>query len=206
MDPADVDAVVLSHIHVDHSTDVLALYAYLAYGRTDWRTVRVLAPQGAAERIAAFAGADDEDHAFHRVLTFDSVGEGSSVQIGDLEVEFAEATHPVPAVVTCLRDGSSSLTYSGDTGPGGGLIAAATGVDLLLCEASLQGVRAGDTYAYHLTAREAGEIAAMAGAGELVLTHVPAFLDPQLSIDEASSAFVGSVAYAAPGATFSTDR
>jgi ribonuclease BN (tRNA processing enzyme) len=71
-----------------------------------------------------------------------------------------------------------------------------------LCEAAIQGIRDADTYPYHLTAFEAGEIAAATGAHELVLTHISSRLDPQLSIDQAAGAFVGPISYAAPATTF----
>ena len=205
MDPADVDAVVLSHIHPDHSVDLIALYSYLVWGAGSGRSVRVLAPEGAKERIAAFVGAEAPGHALFRALAFETVGAGSQAVVGEFGLRFGSAVHSVPAVVTRIDHGSTSLTYSGDTGPGGDLIEIAGLTDLLLCEASLQGVRSDDTYPHHLTAREAGGIASTAGAGALVLTHIPVQLDPQLSIDQASSAFVGSISYATPGATFSTN-
>ncbi|MFO7699811.1 MAG: MBL fold metallo-hydrolase, partial [Acidimicrobiia bacterium] len=55
---------------------------------------------------------------------------------------------------------------------------------------------------YHLTAFEAGETAAIAGVFDLALTHMSASLDPRISIDEASGAFVGPIIHAAPGTSF----
>ena len=78
----------------------------------------------------------------------------------------------------------------------------ATGADVLLCEAPIDGVRDGQTYEYHLTAIEAGETASWAGVDRLILTHIGALKDPQTSLDEASGAFAGDIAYAAPGAVF----
>ena len=204
MDPADLSAVVLSHTHVDHCADVLALFAYLAYGlRESTDPIIVFAPQGTRDHVSAFVRAD-ADHALHRVLEFVEVDPGDEVQVSDLAMTFGEAVHPVPALGVRFEDASTSLTYSGETGPGGDLIELATGSDVLLCEASIQGLRDDDTYAYHLTAFEAAEIASTAAVGELILTHIPFSLDTQLSIDQASSAFVGPpISYAAPDTTFS---
>lgn len=204
IEPASLDAVVVSHRHLDHSTDLLGLFAYLAYGLRIEPSIPVFAPSGVREAMAGYLGAGP-DHLIHSVLDFREVEPGASAEVQHLKLLFGEAVHPVPAVVTTIDSGRSRLTYSGDTGPGGDLIELASGADLLLCEASLQGSRDESTYAYHLTAREAGEIAAISGASVLAVTHVPLSLDPQLTIDQASSAFVGSIEYASPGATFSTE-
>lgn len=203
-DPAGLDAVVVSHRHVDHCADLLGLYAYLAHGRHATVSLPVYAPPGMRDLVAGFVGAGD-DHVLHQVLRFHEVEPGDAVEVGGLSLRFGEAVHPVPALVSRIDDGSSRLVYSGDTGPGGDLIELATGSDLLLCEATIQGTRDASTYAYHLTAREAGEVAAIAGAAVLAVTHVPFTQDPQRTIDQASSAFVGPIEYAAPGTTFTTE-
>lgn len=204
IDPATLDAVVVSHRHIDHSADLLGMFAYLAYGLGGATSLAVHAPPGFRELMAGYLNAD-ANHLLHRVLRFQEVEPGDAVEAGSLELRFGEAVHPVPALVTRIDDGRSSVTYSGDTGPGGDLIELATGADLLLCEASIQGSRDPSTYEYHLTAREAGEIAAVAGASVLAVTHVPFTHDPQLTIDQASSAFVGPIEYASPGTTFTTE-
>lgn len=201
IDPGKLDAVVISHTHVDHCSDVFGLYGYLAFGPSGDVPVKVYVPGGAAEHLAAFARASDE-HIFNMVLDIDEVAPGDSVSIGGVEIRFGEAIHPVPALVTRFDAEDVSLTYSGDTGPGGDLIEMATGTDVLLCEASLGGMRDERTYPYHLTAIEAGEIAAWGGVDRLVLTHIGAVMDSEQSLDEASGAFAGVIEYAEPGRVF----
>ena len=201
VDPGTLDAVVLSHTHVDHCLDVLALYSYMAYGPSGPMPIPVHAPAGTRDHLAAFARAD-EDHVFHQALEFHEREPGDVAQIGPLAVTFGEAVHSVPSLVSRFDVDGASLVYSGDTGPGGDLIEVATNASMLLCEASLQGLRDTATYAYHLTAVEAGEIAATAGVFALMLTHLGADFDPQVSIDEAAAHFAGPIDYAAPGITF----
>ena len=201
VDPGQLDAVVISHTHVDHCSDLFGLYGYLAFGPSGDVPVKVYVSEGAAEHLAAFARASDE-HIFNMVLDIEEVAPGDVVSVGEVEIRFGEAVHPVPALVTRFDAGGVSLTYSGDTGPGGDLIEMATGADVLLCEASLMGLRDERTYPFHLTAREAGEIAAWGGVDRLILTHIGAVMDPEQSLDEASGSFAGPIEYAEPGKAF----
>lgn len=52
----------------------------------------------------------------------------------------------------------------------------------------------------HLCGRQAGEHAARAGAGQLILTHLDPDNDPALNLAGAASAFGGLVSLATPGA------
>jgi ribonuclease BN (tRNA processing enzyme) len=201
MDPGLLDAVVLSHTHVDHCADVLALFAYMAYGPSGPIPIPVYAPEGTRDHLAAFARAG-KDHVFHQVLDFREQEPGDEIWIGDASLTFGRAIHPVPALVTRFDVGSASLVYSGDTGPGGDLANLANNASLLLVEASLQGLRGPKTFVHHLTAVDAGELAAWAGVEQLVLTHIPARLDPSLSVEQASGVYAGPVHYAEPGSTF----
>jgi ribonuclease BN (tRNA processing enzyme) len=201
MDPGALDAVVLSHTHVDHCADVLALFTYMAYGPSGSIPIPVYAPEGSGDHIAAFARAG-KDHVFHQVLDFREQEPGDQIWIGDAHITFGKAIHPVPALVTRFDIGDRSFIYSGDTGPGGDLANMASGASLALFEASLQGVRGPKTFSHHLTAIDAGELATWADVERLVLTHIPARLDPVVSVEQASSVYSGPVSYAAAGSTF----
>jgi ribonuclease BN (tRNA processing enzyme) len=192
------DAVVLSHVHPDHCADLFPLFNALRYGSPEVAGLPVITPSGVAERFAGFLGAD-ADHDLFRVLAFDEVVAGAERAVGDLTLRFGAATHPVPALVTRVESDVGAIVYSGDTGPGGDLEDLAPGARVLLCEASLQGEPGPDRYPYHLHASEAGAIAARAGAGHLVVTHVPPTLDPAVSVAEAAVVFDGPVTHAVPG-------
>jgi len=192
------DAIVLSHVHGDHCLDVVPLFNHLRFDRPDLRDIPLLAPSGAVDRLARFIGAGT-DHDFFRVFTSHEPAAGSTVHLVDLEFTFGVAAHPVPAFITRVADGTASLTYSGDTGPGGDLTRMATGSDLLVSEATHQGEPPHDRYPYHLHAVEAGRVASEAGVGQLVVTHVAPTLDPARSVAEAAAVFEGPVMHAEPG-------
>jgi ribonuclease BN (tRNA processing enzyme) len=192
------DAVVLSHAHPDHCVDLFALFNFIRFGEPSGWGIPVFAPPGTAEKFAGFLGVGD-DHALFEVFQFDSVESGDRRSIGAITLEFGKATHPVPALVTAVEAEGKRLVYSGDTGPGGDLERIAAGCDLLLAEATLQGDPAGGRYPFHLFASEAGEVAARAGVGRLIVTHLAPTLDPQVSVREAAARFDGPVDHAVPG-------
>jgi ribonuclease BN (tRNA processing enzyme) len=192
------DVIVLSHGHGDHCSDVVSLLNYLRFDRSEYRGIPLLAPRGVVNRLAAFVGAGP-DHLFFDVFAPDLVMPGSVIRFGNVTLSFAEAVHPVPAVSVRVAAGGVSLTYSGDTGPGGGLADLAVASDLMLCEATHQGVPAPDRYPYHLYASETGGIATVSEVAALLVTHVAPTLDPDVSVIEAAREFDGPVAHAAPG-------
>ena len=89
--------------------------------------------------------------------------------------------------------------YSGDTGPGSDLLDLAGDSDVLLCEATIAGERDDQTYPYHLTAFEAGRVAAEAGVPTLVITHLASGVDPEQALEEAGDSFDGELILAMPG-------
>jgi ribonuclease BN (tRNA processing enzyme) len=198
IDPDQLDAVVLSHRHPDHCVDLLALHHALAYGPFQRRGLPVFCAPGVGTRFAEFLGAG-EGHIFFDVFDFHEVGETNHVVVGSIDLRFAVTAHSVPTIATRFEAASRSLTYSADTGPGGGFPELASKSNVLLCEASIAGERDEHHFVHHLTASEAGEIAKTAGAQKLILTHLPPNLNRQRSLAAAKAAFGGETAVASPG-------
>lgn len=198
IDPIHLDAVVISHIHPDHCTDLFGYFHHLAYRRRVTASRPVYVAPGAIEWFAGFVEAD-QDHVFRGLLELNEVGEGDTATVGDLGLRFAETEHSVPCVATRIEDGDGSLVYSGDTGPGGGFSALATGADVVLCEAGLVGSRDNTTYPLHLSGGEAADIAQAGGARRLILTHLAPMMPADAILAEARARFAGPVEAASPG-------
>lgn len=199
--PDQLDAVVLSHRHPDHCVDFLALHHAIAHGPYSCSGLPVFCAPGVANRLADFIGAG-EGHQFFEIFDFHEVGDNNHVVVGDVDLRFAAGDHSVPTIATRFECAGRSITYSADTGPGGGFPELCAGTTVVLAEASLPGDRADNHYAHHLTAGEAGSIARAAGAEALILTHLRPSLDHEQSIKEARSMFDGRVVIAEPNTVY----
>jgi ribonuclease BN (tRNA processing enzyme) len=191
-----IDAVCLSHLHGDHCVD-LGAYGVARQYRPGGPLAQlpVYGPQGAVERLAPVFGSVTEELAER--FSFADLDAGR-VEIGPFTVTTARMSHPVETFGFRVQQGGWTVAYSADTGESAELVTLAEGADLLLCEASfLDGP--GNPAGVHLSGREAGEHAAKAGVGELVLTHLVAWHDAERSLEEAAAAYSGPVSLAAPG-------
>jgi len=198
-----LDAVVLSHLHPDHFSDVCGLYVFRRYapGGPVPGTLPVYGPSGAAARIAQAYGTGPADLA----ATYDvrELSDAAPLTLGPLTITPYRVVHPVEAygIRVEARAGRRTevLAYTGDTDECEGLLPLAKGADLLLAEASFQEGRE-DARGVHLTGLRAGRAAADAGCRRLLLTHVPVWTEPEVVLAEARSAFPGPVELARPGA------
>jgi ribonuclease BN (tRNA processing enzyme) len=187
LDLDTVDAVLLSHLHADHCVDLTGWYVQRRYHPDG--AVRpplpVYGPAGVARRIS---GAYDTPVShLERALAFHEVGEGP-LSLGPLAITLARVAHPVEAYAIRIEHGGRALVYSGDTGPCAALEWLATGADVLLAEASfLDGHDEGP--GLHLSGGEAGAVAAAAGVGRLLVTHVPPWHDRSVVLGQAQAAF-----------------
>jgi ribonuclease BN (tRNA processing enzyme) len=188
----DVGAVMISHSHPDHVSD---LYSYLM--------ARMFAPEhppkiplylapNVAERFNPLLTDDSADMRLAQGFDVVVVEPGQSLETGPFKLATAPMRHTVPTIGVRVESSGSSLAYSADTGPTDELVKLAKDTDLLVAEASYQDTDK-DLPPIHLSAREAGEAAAEAGAGKLVLTHIRPYLDWDRSREEADLTFPGEV-------------
>jgi ribonuclease BN (tRNA processing enzyme) len=207
LDPAQVDAIGLTHLHPDHCLDLCAFYVAARYSPTaPWPHIPVYGPPGTGERLRRAYEVDpyspDSEPGPGIAGHFDVRGWNSEQRVGPFWVRTVPVRHPVPAYairVDELNPEAGSLTFSGDTGPSLELVDLARGSDLFLVESAF--LEAPDNPAdLHLTPRQAAEAAVAAEVETLVLTHIPPWYDRDEVLRQARPHFPGSVQVATPGA------
>ncbi|MEV5600678.1 MBL fold metallo-hydrolase [Streptomyces sp. NPDC052299] len=204
--PDQIDTVVVSHRHGDHSADLAAL----AYAQEK------LAPRAEPTRVIAPAGTRARAGRTSP-LAFEDARPGES-GCGPFRLLLAPVRHSVETYAVRVEAGGAALTYTGDSGPCRGLVDLARGSGLLLAEAALGPGDAGDAAPggwdgentgpppHHLTARQTGELAAAAGVGLLAVTHLRPWDDAGRSLAAAAARFGGPVLLARPGLRLAPGR
>jgi ribonuclease BN (tRNA processing enzyme) len=147
-------------------------------------------------RIPVFAPASVRGHAYYSDAPLDwtDATDGDAIDIGSVRVTFSRTDHGPETLAMRFDGGGRSLGYSADTGPGWSLSALGPGLDLAICEATLD--RRDEGRAQHMSARQAGRSGREAGAADLVITHIPPGLVPETLAGDASEAFGSPVEFA----------
>jgi ribonuclease BN (tRNA processing enzyme) len=188
----DLDAIVISHRHVDHCIDLVGAFYALRFDPQVERRIPLYAPAEVFETLTGLMS-DDSAMEFAEVFDHHLVDHGDELTVGEVSLTFARANHPPPSVSVRVEAAGRSIVYSGDTGGGPELVELARGADLFLCEASWAGDLADHSPDLHLTGREAGRGAGQAGVSLLVLTHIAGATDRAQVLAEARETFEGPV-------------
>ncbi len=202
-----LSAIVITHWHLDHVLDLGALRYTLRYNPVQLdRKIPLYLPPGVAGNLTsfaeAFAAGEPASDFFPSVFEVRMYDPTLGFRVGDLQITFQETIHYVRcwAIRVSGGDPHQDLAYTADTGPAVDLTEFARKSAVLIAESALRSAGA-EPFATrgHLTAFEAGELAARAGAGRLVVTHNWHELDPAQAGVDARTRFDGPVDVARPG-------
>lgn len=195
--PIGLTAVLLTHLHSDHITDLSDLVTthwVMSAAPTD---LPVAGPQGTGtvvDGLLAMLGPDigyrlahHDDLTWSPQVPVTEVGAGDRLEFGDVTVEVVATDHrPVePTVGYRITHGGVVAALAGDTVPCPGLDELCAGADVYVqtvvrddLVALVPNARLQDVLDYHSTVAQAATTAARAGVGTLVLTHYVPGLPP----------------------------
>lgn len=166
----DLSAVILSHLHFDHMSDLLPMnYLLQAAGMENLKIVCPETPEKARKILEG------------GLLDLYAV---QDMTIGEMKIEFLPVSHPVETYAVRVICDGKTFVYTSDTNECDALPLFANGADLLLADAGL--LRDDWTIKKpHMTPGMCARLARDAGAKMLVLTHINPSYNVEAVLDEA---------------------
>ena len=176
-----IDHLLLSHLHPDHTLDLATLMLIFNYAPGAERTTpfHIIACQGFEDFFNRMVNLYPEIAPISFALETRQVFR-EEFSIGGLKIHCAPTGHTSNSVAYRVEDGSHVMVYSGDAAPSGELGQLARNADVLVCECSFPAGWQSDD---HLNADTIGEIAQQAQVKSLVVVHS---YPPALAVDLAS--------------------
>lgn len=166
-----LDAVVLSHLHYDHMSDLLPMqYAIQFHPRK--HPLPVYAPE-TPEPVRTLLDAPCYD-----------VWPCKDVTVGEMRISFNPARHPVETNAVAVTCDGRRFVFTGDSNADPLVEFFCEGADLLLADAGLSEADWKPT-APHYSAALCGQLAKSASAKRLLLTHFNPKYDPEALLREA---------------------
>lgn len=171
----DLDALLISHVHLDHLLDLPALMfasRLPGHGRSAPLPI-VLHPAALpyVERLRGAFGRWFEPEGFE--VRWEAVA-GGSLRLGEVEVTLAPVEHHASSLGMRFAWGGRSVAYSGDSDYCEGLVALCRGASLAVVECSTP---VEEKAPGHLSPREVAWLGQAAQPGRLALVHRYASLD-----------------------------
>ena len=180
---SDLDLVILSHLHADHMSDMLVMRYALMFEEREY-SLPVYMPYQPESEAWLLTGCKY----FNPV----EINPKKFYTLGNLKIYFTIVRHPVLAYAVRIEKQGRSIVYSGDTMYDENLIDFATNADLFICDAAF----ADEDHwpeAPHASAKQAAQMAELAKAKRLMLTHFSPKADPAGLLGEAKEVFPNTI-------------
>lgn len=154
--PENLDAIILSHTHFDHASDLLVLSYRIK------KPIKLYMPDTKdGDLAAAIINTDAFDIEYYN--------ENTEFSIGDLSFSFCKGIHPFTSYSLKIKSDDKIFVYTGDTVYTEELVEFCKGAGLVLADA----MQKEDVKNPHMTVLEASNIHKISGA-TVLCSHAPA--------------------------------
>jgi ribonuclease BN (tRNA processing enzyme) len=195
IEPSQLSAVLVSHLHPDHFVDLVAFRHYLRFEFDPPRRMTVHADVRLAERLDALHAQPGFTDAAIDVIPLAA----GTRTIGAFEVEACRVTHTDDSYAFRVSGlAGPGLVYSGDVGVADDLAPLIRPADALLAEVSF-GAGPVEAAAQHLDGPAVGRLAGRCRVGRVLLTHLQMGHDPAATIASVRNVYDGPVELVEPG-------
>jgi len=205
--PADIDLLLLTHLHMDHCADLAPfLFALRSPELVRVEPLLVVGPEGLHQHYGNLQMMWD-----HRVtpsgfdLTIDE-WKGERLSWQGCLVDAAPTSHSLDNLAWRIdsgMDGGCGIVITGDGRATEELITLAGSADHVLVAESAAGP--GELLDGHMNPGQAGELASMCGSKTLILSHINPGPQPDAILKEAAAHFQGEVVVAVDGMEIEVD-
>jgi ribonuclease BN (tRNA processing enzyme) len=201
----DLNAILISHLHIDHWIDLVPLAYELKYSPSKIRRDPIpvwVPPEHRQTLLDLFRALMPGSHHAEEVFLVQEFAPETGLHIGDVAVSFCAVPHYIPAYAMRLEAEGKRITYSGDSAACEQLTAIANQCDLFLCEATDPPDETHHEPRGHMSALEAGQIAARAGVKRMLLTLFWHHYEAKALLKAARSAYSGVCEMAEQGRSY----
>jgi len=181
-----VDAIAITHFHLDHWGDLVPWIFGATFGPGHGvPPLELWLPPGGTDRLRRWGDELSFTERLDGVFAVHEYEDGKPFRAAGFDVTALPLEH-YSELTFGLRvsNHTSTLAYSGDTGPSRNLAELAHDADVFLCEATLLEPEAAERG--HLTEDEAVEAFHASGARRLVVVHRPEELPLDPSVERAA--------------------
>ncbi|MEK5040160.1 MBL fold metallo-hydrolase [Sporosarcina sp. FSL K6-3457] len=191
-----LDAVVISHYHADHIADI---------GSLQFSRLINFYLGKSAPALPIYGHVQDQDNfdklSYKEQTVGVAISEDDVIQIGPFEVSFCRTIHPVYCLAMKFSVAGHSIVLTADTEWRDELVDFARGTNLLISEANLYEEHVGKAPG-HMGGSEAGKLASLSSAKQLILTHLPLHGQIEDILEAASLNYDGPAEVAIVGKTY----
>lgn len=178
-----LDAIILTHLHSDHVSDMYVLKYALQIKRARGQFDHLLKVYAPPEPAGEFSRLDAGD-----VFELGAISDEMSLKFGAITLTFARMKHTVMDYAVAAECGGKKFVFSGDTSWTDEIIRFSAGADLVMLDAGLleKDLKPASP---HMSAAQCGLAASKAGAKKLLLTHLWPEYEVNDLLDEARQNF-----------------